>query len=49
MVVVGVIFVIQVAALVLGQTVLAAVCAMLLLASWFVFRSLVRRRERRAD
>lgn len=42
---VAAIFVVQLAALVLGQTVLAASCAGLLIVSWFVFRSLVKRRE----
>lgn len=41
---VAAIFVVQLAALALGQTVLAAVCAVLLITSWFVFRSVMKRR-----
>ena len=43
---VGIVFVVQIAALALGKTVLSAVCAALLVAGWFVLRSFVRKRER---
>ena len=45
---VAIVFVVQITALALGQTVLSAVCAVLLILSWFVFRSFVRRRDRAA-
>ena len=47
-IVVAIVFVVQIAALALGQTVLSAVCAVLLILAWFVFRSFARRREREA-
>jgi Flp pilus assembly protein TadB len=45
---VAIVFVVQIAALALGKTVLSAVCFALLILGWFVLRSYVRRREREA-
>lgn len=46
LVLVALIFAGQLTALALGQTVLALACFALLIVAWFVFRSVVRRRER---
>jgi hypothetical protein len=45
---VAIVFVVQILALVTGQALLSGICAVLLIAGWFVLRSFLRRHRREA-